>query len=172
MLALSCRSSSGSWDTNRGGTVRARSTGGCRGIPVLVVMLAAASSAFTAEPLAPAAPPVVPPPVKLTAQEDHQKMMDLLGIKTLRRGADGTNRQAANYQNTDEAKANPYPKLPEALVTKDGQKVTTPQQWWEKRRPEIVEDFDREVYGRVPADVPAVKWEVKETREEKVGDVP
>ena len=29
----------------------------------------------------------VPPPLKLTAQEDHRKMMELLGIKELRRGA-------------------------------------------------------------------------------------
>jgi hypothetical protein len=111
-------------------------------------------------------------PVKLTAQEDHRKMMEQLGIKELRRGADGMNRQAPNYQNTDEAKANPYPNLPDPLTTRDGQKVTTPQLWWAKRRPEIVEDFDREVYGRVPANVPAVKWEVEETKEETVGDVP
>jgi len=35
-------------------------------------------------------------------------------------------------------------------VLKNGQKVTTAQMWWEQRRPEIVEDFDREIYGRVP----------------------
>ena len=40
------------------------------------------------------------------------------------------------------------------------------------RRPEIVEDFDREVYGRVPKDVPKVTWEVTSTTEEKVGDIP
>jgi hypothetical protein len=113
-----------------------------------------------------------PLPLKLTAQEDHRKMMEQLGIKELRRGAEGMNRQAPNYQNTDEAKANPYPNLPDPLTTKDGQKVTTPQLWRAKRRPEIVEDFDREVYGRVPANVPAVKWEVKETKEETVGDTP
>jgi hypothetical protein len=99
-------------------------------------------------------------------------MMEQLGIKELRRGAEGTNRQAPNYQNTDEAKANPYPNLPDPLTTKDGRKVTTADLWWSKRRPEIVEDFDREVYGRVPASVPAVKWEVKETKNETVGDVP
>ena len=32
--------------------------------------------------------------------------------------------------------------------------------WWKQRRPEIVEDFDREVYGRVPKETPKVKWEV------------
>src|SRR3954464_11655621 len=104
-----------------------------------------------------------PPPVKMTAQEDHQKMMDALGIKELRRGADGRNQQAPNYQNTEEAKANPWPNLPDPLMTKDGQKVTTAEQWWTKRRPEIVEDFDREVYGRGPKDTPKDKWEVTAT---------
>ena len=99
-------------------------------------------------------------------------MMERLGITSLRSGAEGMNRQAANYQNTDESKANPWPDLPDPLVLKDGTKVTTPQAWWEKRRPEIVEDFDREVYGRVPANVPKVAWEVVKTTNETVGDVP
>src|SRR4051794_15067380 len=110
--------------------------------------------------------------MKLTAQQDHQKMMQQLGITSLRRGADGMNRQAPNYQNTDESKANPWPNLPDPLTLKSGQKVTTPQAWWKQRRPEIVEEFDREVYGRAPKDVPAVKWEVVKTTEETVGETP
>ena len=111
-------------------------------------------------------------PMKMTAQEDHQKMMDLLHITSLRPGANGSNRQAPNYANYDETKANPFPNLPEPLVLKNGQKVTTAQMWWDQRRAEIVEDFDREVYGRVPKDTPKVKWEVTETKEETNGDVP
>jgi len=111
-------------------------------------------------------------PVKMTAQEDHQRMMDLLHITSLRRGADGGNRPSPYAANYDEAKANPYPNLPDPLVLKDGQKVTTAQMWWEQRRPEIVEDFDREVYGRVPKETPKVKWEVTGTTEEKNGEVP
>src|SRR6266513_485472 len=114
---------------------------------------------------------VLPAPLKLTAQQDHQKMMELLGIKELRRGAEGNNRQAANFQNTDEAKANPWPSLPDALLLKNGEKVSSAQVWWEKRRAEIFEDFDREVYGRVPANVPGVKWEVSKTTKESVGEV-
>src|SRR5258706_762313 len=109
----------------------------------------------------------LPQPLKLTAQEDHRKMMELLGIKELRRGAEGMNRNAPNYQNTDEAKANPWPKLPDALVMKDGQKVTSPQMWWEKRRAEIVEEFDREDYGRVPKDVPSGTLAGSKTTKEK-----
>jgi hypothetical protein len=107
----------------------------------------------------------------LTA-EDHKKMMDLLGIKSLRPGRNGMNPQAENYANYDESKANPYPNLPNPLILKDGQKVTTAQMWWNQRRPEIVEDFDREIYGRVPKDTPNVNWEVTKTTNEKNGDVP
>ena len=99
-------------------------------------------------------------------------MMDLLHINTLRPGADPNHPQAENAVNYDESKANPYPKLPDPLVLKNGKKVTTAKVWWNKRRPEIVEDFDREVYGRVPKVTPAVKWEVTNTANDKVGDVP
>ena len=97
-------------------------------------------------------------------------MMEALKIDKLRPGANGNNRDATNAANYDESKVNTFT-LPDPLVCKDGTKVTTPELWWNKRRPEIVEDFDREVYGRVPRDVPKVTWEVAETKEEKVGDV-
>ena len=80
------------------------------------------------------------------------------------------NRNAPNAANYDESKVKPY-HAPRPPRLKDGKKVTTAEQWWTKRRPEIVEDFDREVYGRVPKDVPKVTWEVTGTTEEKVGDV-
>jgi hypothetical protein len=107
----------------------------------------------------------------MTAQQDHQRLMKLLKIKSLRRGADGFNRQAENAANYDESKANPYPNLPDPLVLKNGQKVTTSEAWRKMRRAEIVEDFDREVYGRVPKQTPKVTWQVTSTKREKVGDV-
>ncbi len=111
-------------------------------------------------------------PVQLTAQEDRQRLMDLLHITSLRRGADGRNAQAPNAANYDESKANPYPNLPDPLVLKNGRKVTSAVAWWRQRRPEIVEDFDREIYGRVPKDTPDVKWEMTSTAREMKGDVP
>ena len=87
-----------------------------------------------------------PAPVTFTTQEDHRNMMEQLGITKLRPGPSG-NPSAPNSANYDEAVANPYPELPEILKLKDGSLVTTPEQWWNKRRPEIVEDFDREVLG-------------------------
>ena len=116
-----------------------------------------------------------PAPLNWTASQDHQNMMDQLGIKSLRQGAEGMNRQATNYQNTDEAKANPFPNLPDALTLKNGEKVTTPEMWWQKRRPEIVEDFDREVYGRVPVPqggMPQVTWKTTSTVRTNSGDIP
>jgi hypothetical protein len=109
--------------------------------------------------------------VELTAKEDHQRIMDLLKITSLRKGADGRNAKAANAANYDESKANPYPKLPDPLVSKDGQKVTTAEMWVNKRRPEIVADFDAEIYGRVPKETPKVKWEVTDTKKDTVGDM-
>jgi len=114
----------------------------------------------------------LPPPVQMTAQQDHQRMMDLLQITSLRPGRNGMNPQAPNYANYDESKANPYTDLPDPLVLKNGQKVTTAEMWWNQRRPEIVEDFDREIYGRVPKDTPKVNWEVTSTTNETDGNVP
>jgi hypothetical protein len=111
------------------------------------------------------------PPVTYTAQQDHAQMMQQLGIKALRPGPSG-NESAPNHANYDEAQANPCPQLPELLTTKNGKKVTTPEQWWQQRRPEIVEDFEREVYGRVPKNVPKVNWTVKITDREFVGFTP
>src|SRR6187402_3602685 len=81
-----------------------------------------------------------PAPVTFTAEQDHQNMMDQLGIKALRPGPSGDN-AAPNHANYDEALANPYPELPDALTLKNGKKVTTAEMWWKQRRPEIVEDM-------------------------------
>ena len=112
------------------------------------------------------------PPVVMSAQQDHDRLMSLLNITSLRRGADGRNAEAPNAANYDESKANPFPTLPDPLVLKNGKKVTTAKAWWNQRRPEIVEDFDREIYGRVPRKTPRVNWEVTRTIRDVKGDVP
>ena len=113
----------------------------------------------------------LPPAAHLTSEQDHQRVMDLLHISSLRRGADGDPKStyAANYV---ESKANQQLKLPDPLLMKKGSKVTTAKMWWDERRPEIAEDFDREVYGRVPKDPPKVRWEVARTTKEMNDDVP
>ena len=111
-----------------------------------------------------------PPVVHLTAEQDHQRLMDLLGMKTIRRGREGNAASpfAANY---DESKANPYPQLPDPLVLANGKRVTTAKTWWTERRPQIVELFDREIYGRVPSSTPKVTWTVSSTERTTIGDV-
>jgi hypothetical protein len=98
--------------------------------------------------------------------------MDLLHITSLRPGADQRNPRAPNGVNFDESKANPYPNLPDPLVLKNGKKVKTAKVWWRERRPEIVELFDREIYGRVPKNAFKVKWEATGTAGGTNGDVP
>ena len=105
-------------------------------------------------------------------QAGHRKMLDLLGINSIRPGRDGMNPNSPNAANYDEAKANPFPNLPDPLTLKSGEKVTTQEIWWSKRRPEIVEDFDREIYGRVPKETPKVNWEIISTTRETNGEMP
>ena len=143
-------------------------------VPLFGIVLISGFAAFGFQPPAPATPPAPPPPnpTQIASQEDRQKMMDLLHISSLRPGANGSNPQAPNYANYDESKANPYPVLPDVMLLKNGKRVKTAKDWWDKRRPEIVEDFDREIYGRMPKVTPAVKWEVTETLNETNGGVP
>jgi len=77
-----------------------------------------------------------------------------------------TNASAPNAANYDEAKADAEGALPEALTLNDGQRVTTAAQWWSARRPQIVADFDREIYGYTPRDLPGVAWTVVQSRPE------
>ncbi len=103
------------------------------------------------------APGHSPKPLTLTAEQDKRLMMDQLGIKSLRPGYSG-DEKAPNHANYDEATANPFPELPDALTLKNGKKVTTAEMWWKQRRPELAEDIEREVYGRLPKNVPKVTW--------------
>src|SRR5437016_4799439 len=92
--------------------------------------------------------------------DDYQNMLDQLGIKKMRKGRNGQGKDTS-----DEATANPYKEsMPDVMAFKDGTPVKTADQW-PKRRAEIVEDFEREVYGRIPKNVPKVTWEVTSTVE-------
>jgi hypothetical protein len=108
-----------------------------------------------------------PPSVQLTSEEDRQRMMDLLKISSLPKGA-----TSSSVETYDEATANPFPTLPDPLLLKNGKKVTSADVWRKQRRPEILEEFDREIYGRRPKRIPKVTWEVTGTTSETNGDVP
>src|SRR5262245_52142525 len=78
--------------------------------------------------------------VVMTSQQDRQRVMDQLKITMFPSGPGAY--LASTY---DENTANPYPKLPDPLTFNDGSKVKNAGQW-KKRRAEIVELFDREIY--------------------------
>ena len=104
----------------------------------------------------------------LATAADHQDMMARLGIRKLRPGPSG-NESAPNHANYDESLANPYPALPDVLTLANGTKVTSAGVWNARRRPEIVELFEREVVGRIPRNVPDVTWSVTGTEEWSLG---
>jgi len=106
--------------------------------------------------------PAAPAAAQSAQPNDHQHMMDLLHITALRPGV-AQNGSGPNPVNWDESKANPWPNLPNPLVLNNGKPVKSAKVWTTQRRPELVELFDREVLGRVPANAPAVRWEVVST---------
>lgn len=109
--------------------------------------------------------------INRVTQQDYNSMLAQLNIVSTRPGPSG-NPQAPNAANTDEAKASPYTNLPDPLVLKNGKKVTDAQTWWNRRRPEIVKDFDREIYGRIPGNTPNVKWELVTVTNDTSNHVP
>lgn len=87
--------------------------------------------------------------------DDHANMMRLLGVRALRRGPDPNNQ--ATF---DEATANPHKdSMPKLMTFEKGGEVKTRADW-ARRRKEIAGLFEREVYGKVPKNVPKVDWEV------------
>jgi hypothetical protein len=98
--------------------------------------------------------------------DDFQNMLDQLGIQKVRKGRD-----ARVKDTSDEATANPYKdSMPDLMTFQDGTKVKIADQW-PKRRAEIVEELEREVYGRIPKIVPKVQWEVTKTDEGESGGI-
>lgn len=112
-----------------------------------------------------------PPVVHLTSEQDRQRTMDLLHITVLRPGVNG-DPAAPHGVNYDEAKVGVIAPLPNPLVMQDGRKVTSAKMWRTQRRPELVELFDREIYGRVPAHTPSVHWVVTSTKDVTIGETP
>ena len=125
-------------------------------------------------------PPAGTPPAAARTQRppdpaliaDYNNMLEQLHIDPpkMRQGRNGNDKTAANYANYDESKANPYPNYPDPLTFKDGKKVKTAKDW-EKRRKEIMEDMDREMYGRMPKNVPKVTWSVHKDTDEVVNGI-
>jgi hypothetical protein len=80
----------------------------------------------------------------------------------IRRAATG---HVSNY---DEAKVGNYT-LPDPLVLADGEPVTTAAVWFNRRRPEILELYRSQIYGRVPDSAPPVRFSVGATDPQALG---
>ncbi|MEJ5239366.1 MAG: hypothetical protein WHT82_13465 [Limisphaera sp.] len=120
----------------------------------------------------PEAPTAGPAPTTWTTEQDYRHMLEQLGIRRLRPGP-SARVGLPNSANYDPARANPFPELPDPLRLNDGRRVTSAEMWWQLRRPEIVEAFEREIYGRVPKDVPPVRWQITtQATDRLVGNVP
>src|SRR5690606_2401918 len=68
------------------------------------------------------------------------------------------------------AKVGTY-ELPPLLVGSDGSSVTTAEQWTAGRRGEVLDLFREHVYGRTPATMRDVKFEVTDTRSDALGGI-
>ena len=102
-------------------------------------------------------------------EAEHARELAVLHIKAIRSGHNGLDPDAPNAANYDEALANPWPYKSNVLRLDNGQPVATAADWWNKRRPQILSTFEQSYYGRIPAHVPGVKWEVTGSRDETVG---
>ena len=102
---------------------------------------------------------------------DHQLMKEQLGITVANRRGPSGDPNSPNSANFDESKVNTYT-LPDPLVLNSGKPVNSSKEWWESRRAEIVEDFDREIYGRIPDNIPNVQWKIVSTKDTTIGNFP
>jgi hypothetical protein len=110
---------------------------------VLNAVIAFGQTSVTPASTTPAVP--VKPPV----------LRDAMG-NALRRAPTG------HLTNYDEAKVGNYT-LPDPLVLRNGQPVRDAETWFNLRRPELIKLYEREIFGRVPAGAPKVRFEVVAT---------
>lgn len=98
-------------------------------------------------------------------------MKEQMGISQKNRPGPSGNPDDPNAANTNEAQVRDY-ELPDPLISKKGKRITTSEQWWQERRPEILKDFQDEVYGNLPEDIPGVDWQVRSVKDTMVGSYP
>jgi hypothetical protein len=122
----------------------------------------------------------------MSAAEDRQRLLDLLHLPTpspFPPAAEDPNRPQSTFQkgggtnwydeagntyvrsnwgrwsNYNETIANPY-RLPDAMILRNGRPVKNADTWRRQRRPEILNAFLTEIYGKIPEHTPKVTWEV------------
>ena len=142
---------------------------------VPVAMLALAAGVATGQVKAPGTEVHLPTPeeraaITAASAAERNRELKLLGITAMQPPATAYDIGKPGNANYDESKANPYPKLPELLVMKDGKQVKTAADW-ARRRKEIQAMFADEVYGKYPAPIPGVTWKVDSVEETTVAGV-
>jgi len=70
--------------------------------------------------------------------------------------------RTGHVSNYDEAKVGNYA-LPDPLVLADGKPVSDAATWFNLRRPEILNYYENDIYGRVPLTAPAATFELVST---------
>jgi cephalosporin-C deacetylase-like acetyl esterase/lysophospholipase L1-like esterase len=106
------------------------------------------------------------PRIQANADGDHQRMMDQLGIKVLRPGANPRNQEVFDERNANRFASS----MPQVLHMDDGSEVKSGADW-PKRRAEILEHFEREIYGRIPQNVPRISWRIDEEKKGTIAGV-
>ncbi len=115
-----------------------------------------------------AAQPAVPGPAQKTENGRRESPAAKASPERPKQDKDGNPIRYAvtgHVSNYDEAKVGNYT-LPDPLVLRDGTPVRDAAAWFTRRRPEILEAYETEIYGRVPATAPRVTFETT-TIEEK-----
>lgn len=107
---------------------------------------------------------------RLSAQ-DHQQMKEQLGINIPNRPGPSGDPNDANAANTEESKVRDY-ELPDPLILQNDKKVNSSEEWWSKRRPELVKLFEEEMYCKVPENVPSVSWQIESVKDTLIGNFP
>ncbi len=72
-----------------------------------------------------------------------------------------SDKSSGYYPGPDSARLGDYTPI-DLLKMKNGKVITTADEWWNKRRPEIVKDIEDQLYGRIPDEtiLPKVTWSV------------
>lgn len=104
-------------------------------------------------------------------QQDFSNMKEQLGITIPNRPGPSGNPADPNAANSDENKVVAYD-LPDPLTTSKGTQVSTEEAWWKIRKPEIVAQFETEMYGHVPENIPDISWTVVSEKDTTAGPYP
>ena len=122
-----------------------------RQLPLLVVFIGVGFAAAVGTQQSPVPATQQPTPaVKTNLGSDAKGNPLRLAVKT------------GHVSNYDEAKVRPFT-LPDPLAMRDGRRVRNAEMWNTERRREIIRMYERDIYGRIPARTPEVKWQVAGT---------